>query len=106
MSDGTPLGRLAKAAEDATDAFVAAVDAHSEAEADYLKQYHTAFATSDTSKSDTARRSEAEQQAWEQKIAMKRTEHAMESAKVVLRTRLAVLSAAQSHLRAVEKQAG
>lgn len=106
MSDGTPLSRLAKAAEDATDEFVAAVDAHSEAEADYLKTYHTSFAKTDPTKSDTARRSEAEQASWEQKIAMKRAEHGVERAKRVLTTRLAVLSAAQSHIRAIEKQAG
>lgn len=103
MSD-TPLSRLAKAAEDATDAFAAAVDAHSEAEAAYLKRFHAAFACGDDTASDARRRSEAEQQSFEQKIQMKRAEHSVERCKAVLRTRLAVLSAAQSHMRAVEKQ--
>lgn len=104
MSDGTPLGKLAGAAEKATDDFAEAVDNHSQAEAAYMRSYHIAFAQTDEKKSDTARRSEAEQAAWEDKIAMKVAEHRVTIAQAALRTRLAVLSAAQSHLRAIEKQ--
>src|SRR5689334_21122895 len=102
---GSELERMVLAAEDATDAFVRAVDRHSEAEANFLRAYHTMWArVSDAAKSKADADRMAEHEAIEEKIAEKRAAGAMESAKALLRTRLAVLSAAQSHLRAIDRQ--
>lgn len=105
MSD-TPLARLAKAAEDATDEFTAAVDAASEAEAAFMRRYHATKGACPEDWSEAKKTNHAETVAYEEKIAQKQTEWGVERAKAVLRTRLAILSAAQSHIRAVEKQGG
>lgn len=102
----TPLSRLARGAEEATEAFATSVDAASEAEADYLRAFHVAKAHCDESWSETRKSNHAETVAFQQKIALKRAEWAVERAKAVMRTRLAVLSAAQSHIRSIEKQGG
>lgn len=102
---GSELERMVSACEQATDGFVRAVDSHSEAEAAYLRAYHTMWARlADVSKSKADADRSAEHEAIEERIAEKRAAGAMESAKALLRTRLAVLSAAQSHIRFQERQ--
>ena len=103
--DGSELARMVDACETATDQFVRAVDAHSVAEAAYLRAFHTAwqgFVATAKSKADADRM--AEHESVEERIAEKRAEGLMGASQALMRTRLSVLSAAQSHLRAVERQ--
>jgi hypothetical protein len=102
---GSELERIVAGCETATDGFIRAVDAHSAAEAAYLRAYHSAWARLvDVSKSKADADRTAEHAAVEERVREKHAAGAMESAKALLRTRLAVLSAAQSHLRAVERR--
>lgn len=106
MSDGSRLPSLAKAAEDATDAFMAAVANHERMEATYLRAWHTAFAQTDESWSDAKRKSTADQASFEERIGEKSAEHMVMLCKAKMTTALAIMSAAQSHLRSIEKQGG
>lgn len=101
MSDA--LSRLARGAEKATDEFVLAVDARTEVEATYLRKFHGEYAACEENV-HAARQRFAEANALEERIALNAAEGALERAKAVLRTRLAILSAAQTHFRAVDHQ--
>ncbi len=102
---GSDLERMVTAAEEATDLFVRAVDKHSEAEAAYLKVFHAVRAERATFESSVAAAERAaEDAAVKEKIAEKFAEGAMISAKALMQTRLAVLSAAQTHARMIERQ--
>jgi biopolymer transport protein ExbB/TolQ len=102
---GSELERMVSACEQATDGFVRAVDAKSEAEAAFLRVFHTARAhAARSAKSEAASERQAEDASVEEKIAFRRAVDALESAKALRYTRMAVLSAAQSHLRSVVGQ--
>ena len=101
--DADPINDLASAAEEATDAFVKAVDQKTVAEAAYLRAFHTAYAASDE-KTNAGRERYADGQALSDRIRYKAAEDAVTRSQAVLRTRLAILSAAQTHAKVVMGQ--
>lgn len=93
------LSELAVLAESRTDEYAAACDAAAEAEAAYLRAYHTAIAQSDPSLSNAARERAAEADAIEEKVALVFAQAAERRCKQAVTTALARLSAAQSFYR-------
>ncbi len=103
--DGSELQRMVDGCEQATDLFVRAVDKHSEAKAAYLRVFHSVRAqVAATAKSVADMERQADDAAVEEKITENYAEGAMISAKALMQTRLAVLSAAQTHARMIERQ--
>ncbi len=98
-----PLLELANATEQATDAFVKAVDSKTVAEAAYLRVFHTAYANSDE-KTNAGRERYADGVALSERINLKAAEDGVLRAQAVMRTRLAILSAAQTHARFTQAQ--
>ena len=103
---GSELERMVVGCEVATDEFVTAVDRHSTAEAAYLRARHVVYQqlASDPKRSQASIDRACEEAAVEERIAMKRAEGLRDAAQALMRSRLSVLSAAQSQLRSVERQ--
>lgn len=104
MSDGTKLPKLAAAAEKFTDEYVAALDVESEAFAAERRAYHTAYAVCDEKASEARKVAVSEHASVEEKIALHHAGNNVAAMKAKRDSALAILSAAQSHLRAVERQ--
>ena len=102
---GSELERFATRAEEATDSFVEAANNYITVDAAYQRVRGTAYAQRRLAgENHSASERMADQDAIDEMIARRAAEVQMEAQKSLMRTRLAVLSAAQTHQRAVDRQ--
>lgn len=97
------LSDLAVLAEERTQEYAEACNAHAAAEAKYLRAYHTGYAKSDAS-SIAGKERDADAAALEEKVALTYAEAAEKRCKQAVTTTLARLSAAQSYHKFVREQ--